>query len=376
MTISFIVTTYNIAPYLRQCLTSILACARPGDQVILVDDGSTDNTPVILDAFVSESGIGDKVTWTPVMLGSNTFGGVGIAANIGLDHVQCETVFFVDGDDYLIPEAFKQARAAYEAAVSDIHLTNYLEYDQSNGANKRPADAARWSGLKRVANLEEKRTAALRMIAVPWRKFYRTDFLKTNNIRFPEGDFFFEDNPFHWQVCLAAKSIGFSDQITCHHRINRPGQTMASTGAELTAFFTHYETIRAMIPKYRADLELQAARWVLGNMSWHLDRLAPEALYIYMSKAEPALRAVPEHTWQALGDESGHLIIWHYAKPLRQGRRFEVIEALLAKSDRLKQSSILKNLEETKQLLNEAVSLLEAQREIHTFIALEELRAN
>nr|WP_010400617.1 glycosyltransferase [Paracoccus sp. TRP] len=317
MSISFIVTTFNIAPYIAKCLKSLQPCLQPGDQVIIVDDGSTDGTDEAVRGFLDGAGFGAGVKVTTVWLGANTIGGVGIAGNLGLDRVECDTVFFVDGDDYLIPEGFLRARREYEARPADIFFTDYLEYDQKAGDVRQPADRLKWDALETARTPEELRLAGINLIAVPWRKFYRTEFLRKHRIRFPEGDFFFEDNPFHWRVCTLAESIGHSRRVVCHHRINRPGQTMASTGVELAAFFTHFDTILAELPANRDDLRLQAGRWLLGNMSWHIPRLQTSAYFPYGSQAHEALAKIPDEHWKQLGQEMSNTTIWYQADRLR-----------------------------------------------------------
>lgn len=349
MTMSFIITTYNIDPYIRQCLDSLRPCLRPGDQVVLVDDGSTDRTVEIIDGFIAEGGFGPDVLWTPVLLGTNTVGGVGIPGNIGLDHAEGDAVFFVDGDDYLISEGFLAARRAFEAAPTDIRIADYLEFDQKAGKTKPPADAARWAGLDEPLSEplsdEAARLAALALIAVPWRKFYRADFLRRHRIRYPEGDFFFEDNPFHWQVCTRAESIAFSRRIVCHHRINRPGQTMASTGTELIAFFTHFRTILAALPEEATDLRQQATRWIVGNMSWHLARLQTAAMLPYAVAAQSALQLVRDADWAALAPEMAHSSTWHHATRLRAGEAWAVVQGWRNDAARDAQTRSLRNIE-------------------------------
>lgn len=328
MNISFIITTYNIAPYILQCLESLKPCLKPGDQVILVDDGSTDTTEAVIREFIAREGFSPEVMWTPIWLGTNTIGGVGIPGNIGLNHAECGTVFFVDGDDYMIPSEFLRARAEYEAEPKDIHFTDYLEFDEQSQETKLPADHQKWARVASARNAEEIRLAAINLIAVPWRKFYRTSFLMQKKIRFPEGAFFFEDNPFHWQVCMAAESIGFSRRIVCHHRINRPGQTMASTGNELSAFFTHFRTILSMLPAGSTALRVQASQWLLGNMSWHIGRLQPAAFTSYAHQARTALGLIPDPDWDGpIASTMAETMIWHYADRLRKGHIWDVIEA-------------------------------------------------
>ncbi|MCE6967238.1 glycosyltransferase family 2 protein [Cereibacter sphaeroides] len=376
MSVSFIVTSYNIAPYIGQCLDSLRPCLRPGDQLVLVDDGSTDETVEMVERMAA-GGFGHDIEWTPVWLGTNTIGGVGIPGNIGLNHVRRDTVFFVDGDDYLLPEAFLRARADYEANPTDIRFTDYLEYDDQKRQTKAPADAHRWAGLNRAMSPKETQLAALGLIAVPWRKFYRTEFLRRHRICYPEGDFFFEDNPFHWQVCTLAQSIAFSRIVVCHHRINRPGQTMASTGLELAAFFTHFRTIMSMLPAGRADLRQQAVRWLLGNMSWHVERLKPQALFGYAREAHAAVKLVSDADWDAISSEMATTAIWHQATRLRVGGLWEVVEAWRREALSGEQTRMLCSLDSRlRELLREVRAsrhILDAQRAVEEFEALKGL---
>lgn len=381
MSISFIVTTFDIKPYILECLQSLRPCLQPGDQVILVDDGSTDGTDKIVRDFIREKGLGPDIEWAPVWLGTNTIGGVGIPANIGLDHADRDTVFFVDGDDYLLPGAFLKARRAYEADPTDICFTDYLEFDQQSGQTQPPADAQKWNALNGTMQTEAARLAGLDLIAVPWRKFYRREFLHQHRIRFPEGDFFFEDNPFHWKVCTLAETIGFLRHIVCHHRVNRPGQTVASTGVELAAFFTHFETIRADLPQERDDLHQQAACWLVSNMSWHLPRLQQAAFFSYAKRAKHTLQQIGDDEWQLLEAEMAEMPVWHYIDRLRQGDTWGVIEAWRRDADRAMLSDLhhdIRNLanqiQDMEGQLRTACEILQAQRAIDEFSAIRELR--
>lgn len=320
MAISFIITTYNILPYIERCLQSVAQASRPGDEIILVDDGSDDGTAERVQAFADEGHFPDDVDFRPIYLGTNTIGGVGIGANIGLNAARCETIFFVDGDDWIDVAGFRKARAYWHLHPADILFTNYLEFNETKRVTQYPADARRWENRAANLSIEMVRHQALSFIAVPWRKFYRRDFLEEHGLRFLEGDFFFEDNPFHWAICMKARSIRFLDQVTCYHRVNRPGQTMASTGIELTAFFSHFISILDGLAPDDHRHRLLAAQWLLSNMSWHIPRLAAEAFYPYASAAARTLQLIPENLWSGdlAAKESGKSI-WTIANRLRSG---------------------------------------------------------
>lgn len=382
MTLSFIVTTYNIVPYVERCFASLTACARPGDRVIVVDDGSTDGTAEELETLLAQSGFAPGVALHPILLGTNTIGGVGIAGNTGLYEAlsdpQCEAVFFVDGDDWLEPAGFVACRRAFEAAQTDILIGNYAEYDETEDRHRRPADAALWGRVRRLPahDREAVQRLALAMIAVPWRKFYRANFLRAHRLRFPEGDFFFEDNPFHWEVCLRAGSITFFDRVLCQHRINRPGQTMASTGTELSAFFDHYDTIRAALPTQDVELEATALTWLLNNMTWHLGRLQPAAIWPYAARAARVLASVPEPVWQKVATKfAGE--IGPAAEALRQGDVAGVVGIWMQAAEVAALQERIKDLEATlkalQRPLEHSAEQVSALHEIQRFQALTAL---
>jgi len=325
--ISFIVTSYNIESFIQKCLKSVSMVAQPGDQVILIDDGSTDTTEIVARKFLKDTGFIDGVEFNFIFLGTNTFGGVGIGGNIGLIESSRETIFFVDGDDWLDVDPFLKARSYWALHEIDIIFANYKECDQNNGTLKKPADTQRWHSLDQSAGLEHMRQVALSLIAVPWRKFYRREFLLKNRIFFPEGNFFFEDNPFHWDVCLHANSIGFFDTAIYYHRINRLGQTMTSTGAELAAFFIHFDTIQEKIYEGRRDLQANLIRWLLQNMTWQIARLSEASLYPYFFQASKTLGKIASDIWEdKLASTEIDGSTWATANRLRNGDIWGVID--------------------------------------------------
>lgn len=320
VTISFVVTSYNIQPYLSRCLRSLANVARPGDEVIIIDDGSTDGSAELISSGLEPFNFDFGVSLQLVCLGTNTIGGVGIPANIGLSLATKEIVFFVDGDDWIIPDGFNRARAQMKLTPADILIANYRVFDETNQTSSRPADSDRWHDIFYKDDIKILRLHAISLIGVPWRKFYRRSFLQERGLRFPEGNFFYEDNPFHWAVCLAAGSIRFVDTAVCQHRVNRPGQTMSESGIALTAFFTHFKTIRKMLHHSDSEHHLLAVTWLLGNMAWHYDRLSSESFYPYAVQAASILTTIPEPLWTEAFDRNGHSHpVWMAAERLRQG---------------------------------------------------------
>jgi glycosyltransferase involved in cell wall biosynthesis len=273
--VSIIVTTYNIEQYVEQCLESVAAQTLSDIEVLVVDDGSSDSTPAKIEAFCAK----DR-RFVPVLLGENSPGGVATAANAGLDRATAPWVGFVDGDDFVDPTMFQRLLEAATANGTDLAMCQYKEVDDATGERKDPADAHRWADLDRdVYRLDvENRKAFLRFISVPWRKLYRRDLLEDNKIRFPVGDYFYEDNPFHWFSILSADSIALVSATLCYHRMGRSGQTMATIDSRLFQIFRHHDTIHAWLTEHRMldAYETSLLGWVISQMEWIGRRTPPK----------------------------------------------------------------------------------------------------
>lgn len=96
---SIIIPVYNVAPYLRKCLDSVLAQTFTDWEAICVDDGSTDGSGAILDEYAARD--------SRFRVFHKENGGVSSARNYALDNVKGEYVGFIDGDDWILPDWFK-----------------------------------------------------------------------------------------------------------------------------------------------------------------------------------------------------------------------------------------------------------------------------
>lgn len=274
--VSIIVTAYNIESYIEQCLDSVAAQTLGDIEVLVVDDGSSDATPQKIADFCE-----NDPRFIPVLLGENSPGGVGTAANAGLDRATAPWVGFVDGDDYVDPTMFERLADAAARWDADLAMCGYQEVVDGSGERRDPADAHRWAELTdQYYRLDvQTRRQLLRFIAVPWRKLYRRGLLEDNAIRFPVSDAFYEDNPFHWYSVLSADSIAVVPELLCFHRVGRSGQTMATVDERLFQIFTHHDTIHAWL-EGRGLLEVYQSNllgWVISQMEW-ISRNTPPTL--------------------------------------------------------------------------------------------------
>ncbi len=121
MKISIIIPVYNTEQYLHACLDSILSQSFADYEVLLIDDGSTDGSGSICDAYAQRD--------SRVLVFHKENGGVSSARNLGLDNARGEWVYFVDSDDEILSEGLQTMVDCISEDV-DIVLAGFEQYDE------------------------------------------------------------------------------------------------------------------------------------------------------------------------------------------------------------------------------------------------------
>lgn len=129
--LSFIVPVYNVAPYLRKCVDSLLAQDYDDYEIILVNDGSTDSCPSICDEYsqmydVSMYDVSNKC----IRVIHQKNGGLSVARNAGIKEAKGEYVCFVDSDDYWQPNVLSGLMAQIERDKLDVLRFKYQNVNE------------------------------------------------------------------------------------------------------------------------------------------------------------------------------------------------------------------------------------------------------
>lgn len=120
--ISVVVPIYNVEQFLRKCLESIINQSYRNIEIILVDDGSTDQCPAICEEY--------KKIDQRIKVIHKKNGGLSDARNIGIDAAQGEYLVFVDSDDYIHMDMIKKLYEIIIKDSSDLAICNYKVVDE------------------------------------------------------------------------------------------------------------------------------------------------------------------------------------------------------------------------------------------------------
>lgn len=197
MKISIVVPVYNVEKYLDRCLKSLINQTYKNYEIILVDDGSTDNSGKMCDKYANN--------YKNIKAIHKKNGGLSDARNTGIKQAEGDYLMFVDSDDYIAIDAIANLIDSAKNNNPDIIIGDY--YKIENGHKY----------LNSHSNFRENKTytskeylvssiAAGEFHAEQWTNLYRTDFWKENRFKYKKG-ILHEDMEIVLKEFLAANKI-------------------------------------------------------------------------------------------------------------------------------------------------------------------------
>ncbi len=214
MKISIIIPVYNVEAYLRGCLDSVLANDTADCEIILVDDGATDASGAICDAYAAR-----YPELIRVIHQAN--GGLGAARNTGIEAAAGEWLLCVDSDDKIHPGTLA---ALKKAATPDLDVVGF-QFFADNGSDP-PVPQTAYAAPGAPFSLTRRKDY---LLAPPsaWMRMWRRALFLENGIRYPSR-VWYEDIRTTVKLEAAARSILVLPE-PFYYYLSRPGSIMSST---------------------------------------------------------------------------------------------------------------------------------------------------
>ena len=209
---SIIIPVYNVAPYLRECLDSVLAQTFTDWEAICVDDGSTDGSGMIIDEYATN----DK----RIIAQHQVNMGVSSARNRGLDFVLGKWILFLDSDDFWKCNFLEKiyAKILSQVDLDIVCVSPILEADcngRIQGCCGRVLPANILSGNQILRKIDSE------YLDLGWHsvdKVYRRELIKESNILFAQDVYSGEDALFVYLLLVRAKKVMICDDIFAYVR--------------------------------------------------------------------------------------------------------------------------------------------------------------
>lgn len=196
--VSIVVPCYNVDKYLEECVESIINQTYKNIEVILIDDGSTDNTPSICDKYKSEL----------VKVVHKKNGGLSDARNTGLEMANGKWIYFCDSDDYVDTKMIEELVTVLEKEQSDMCFFDAISFDETveREITQAYVREIKYKGNKLGIELIEELLINNQYIACVPLHIYKTEFLRKNNLNFQKG-MLHEDELFSFYTYVKAKKV-------------------------------------------------------------------------------------------------------------------------------------------------------------------------
>ena len=263
MKISIVVPVYNVEKYLRTCLDAILKQTIPAHEIIVVDDGSTDNSCNTCDAYANQ--------YAQIKVVHKRNQGLGMARNTGLEHVSGDFVSFVDSDDF-IEEKFIETvikiisntgcdscRLSYKKVAENQNFLLAISHKQEIFKDKEIKNEL----IPRLIGSAPNRKDSIPVFACG--AVFSTKIIQAHKIQFvSEREWISEDLVFNIEYYTYSQHCVLSDYIGYNYRTNPKSLTKTYTADRFEKCLAMYEKERCILIekalyekcKYRLDRQL------------------------------------------------------------------------------------------------------------------------
>ena len=208
--VSIIVPVYNVEKYLDRCLNSLINQTLKDIEIIIVDDGSTDNCPEIIEKFAK--------TDSRIKIIRQKNSKIGAARNNGMKLAAGEYIGFVDSDDYIDENFYEELYNTAKTYNADIVSANILKHkDKYNKYNVKYRTKKCTNKIQKKIKLCSDKTN--RFFSC-WNKIYKKEFLNKYNL-------IFTVNRVHEDVIFSTRALYYSNILavtpnTTYHYIQNP----------------------------------------------------------------------------------------------------------------------------------------------------------
>ncbi|MBN8508180.1 MAG: glycosyltransferase [Burkholderiales bacterium] len=270
---------HNVRPYLRGCVQSVLDQADGGVELLLLDDGSDDGSARELAGVVSAG--------RARLLSRATRGGLAAARNTLLDHAQGRYHWFVDGDDWLAPQAMARLRSILQRWSPDLVMCDYRMHVEHRGLLhrlRREGHRSTFGGTphRLISSREELLAGMLRRHQFQmWNKVVRRE-LWSDRGRFPALGTLSDVRP-SLALALTARSLYYHPEAWVHYR--RTGRSVLATTAAID----------------RADNRAHCLDGLKSRFGEELARLDPPSRYLLASLAAGHFVQSARRAWRHEG---------------------------------------------------------------------------
>lgn len=266
--VSLIIPNYNKARYISETLNALLSQTYSNWEAIVVDDGSTDDSRLVIDSHTNKD-----LRFKSFYLNHSIYGG-SVCRNFGLSKAKGEYVIFLDSDDLLTPNCLENRIHDF---IKNDGL-NFLVYGMGSFIKKIGDNDYTW--------MPTKTNVLARFLSheLPWaicQPIWKRDFLEDGQFRFDESLARLQDVDFHAQVMLSSPNFEVYGIKDCYYRVD-PNRIVSSN---YDFNQKKVEAVNYFVQKYAAKISVRKS-WLNKSILFTLSSIGQEKLAGKISSPE------------------------------------------------------------------------------------------
>lgn len=246
--VSIIVPFFNASPYLDQCIGSISNQTLTNIEIILINDGSTDNSLQIVEHWLKK----DK----RIILYSQKNKGVSEARNLGLNFAKGKYVGFVDADDWIEHDMYELMYNETQRESVDWVISNINVHEKNNESFLRLKIKNEFTDISNNKTPVIHELLRFKYDFANWNKLFKKEIIDKNQIRFNNEMTLWEDLLFNLQYLFFINKIVVVDKGLYNYRILNNSLTRANPNLLVNQFNKLYFEFNTFLKSNHAELEL------------------------------------------------------------------------------------------------------------------------
>lgn len=250
--ISIVIPVYNVEAYIEHCIQNILSQTYRNLEVIIVNDGSPDDSIKIAKELTKDD--------SRFIYIDKENGGQSDARNVGLDCASGEYIFFCDPDDFMFEKSIENLYYASILTNADIVVGSFCHFKEGifylYNPDKDGEMLSRISAKEAIEGMDSMEDYPFLRYSAVWGKLFKKNLFET--IRFPKGRYA-EDQFIMWKLYLASKVIVRYQSDVYAYRVNYKGLTQNYSLSHLDFIEAIEERIHTLIEMPELDYPMELA---------------------------------------------------------------------------------------------------------------------
>lgn len=229
MKISVIIPIYNTEKHLNKCLDSVLSQTYHDFEIIVINDGSPDNSLKILKSYEAKH--------NNIKVFSQKNSGVSEARNLGIKKAKGEYIVFIDSDDYVSPNYLEDLIRDMQQNPCDLIIHGFDKVSFINDETIEtiiPSAEARSVKLSTPLDVLSNENSIFFKQGYPISKLFKRKIVLENNIKFPKGINIYEDTVFLLQYLYHCKSVYLNNIANYRYTLNENSLSNSSRSFKKT----------------------------------------------------------------------------------------------------------------------------------------------